>query len=123
MHEDQRNMLEVIAGAYDADDPEECARREALEEAGVRLSQLEHVACAWPTPANSTERIDYFLAPYSSEDRIAPGGGLEEEKEYISVCEIPLSSLKEMVAGGRIRDGKTLILSQALQLRHPYLFL
>ena len=51
-------MLEVVAGKLEDGDAEACARREAMEEAGVRLGTLEHVARLWPTPASSTERVD-----------------------------------------------------------------
>ena len=75
----QGSMIEVIAGALDGDTPERCARREAMEEGGVRLDRLEHVAKVWSTPATSTERVDYFLAEYRQADRVGPGGGLDEE--------------------------------------------
>ncbi|MDF0489569.1 NUDIX hydrolase [Sphingomonas sp. H39-1-10] len=116
------NMLEAIAGKLDSDDPEECARREAMEEAGVRLDALDHVGCIWPMPSNATERLDYFLAPYADTDRIASGGGLAEEHENITVHEIPLAELWARYEDSRLPDGKLVTLLLALRVRRPDLF-
>lgn len=116
------DLLEAIAGALDDDDPANCARREAFEEAGVELGELEHVGLIWTMPSNSTERIDYYLARYGSADRTGYGGGLETEQEYIRVHELSLRALSQMADEGRLSDGKLLILLQALRLRQPGLF-
>jgi len=116
------DMLECIAGALDGADPADCARREAFEEAGVELGQLEHLGRIWSMPSNSTEQIDYFLAPYLTEDRTGEGGGLDEEGEQIKVHELPLAELWRMVEDKTLRDGKLLTLLQALRIRRPGLF-
>lgn len=115
-------MIEAIAGALDGDLPETCARREALEEAGVRISQLEHIGQVWTMPSNSTERIDLFLAPYRKCDRIAEGGGLEDEQEHISVYELPIVELWGMFKSKKVYDSKIIMLLQALKINHPELF-
>jgi nudix-type nucleoside diphosphatase (YffH/AdpP family) len=115
-------MLEVVAGKIDEGDGADCARREALEEAGVRIGQLEHVGRFWATPASSTERVDYFLAAFTDAERIAKGGGLEEEAEHVRVHEIPLARLWKMTTTGELRDAKTMLLLQALKFRTPELF-
>ncbi|MDF2116093.1 NUDIX domain-containing protein [Roseiarcaceae bacterium H3SJ34-1] len=116
------HSLEAPAGSLAESDPEVCARREALEEAGLRLETLEPVVRAWAMPGVSTEQLDMFLAPFSAADRIAPGGGLDDEQEYIEVVELACSELAAMIASGRMLDLKTLTLALTLQLRHPYLF-
>jgi nudix-type nucleoside diphosphatase (YffH/AdpP family) len=123
MHvEGQPDVLEAVAGLLDEDAPEACARREAMEEAGLRLRDLEKVAAAWSTPGITTERLHLFLAPYTSADRVGEGGGLAEEHEDIEVLEIGLDELMGMLEQGAITDMKTLVLIQALQLRRPELF-
>jgi nudix-type nucleoside diphosphatase (YffH/AdpP family) len=116
-------MLEAVAGKLDESDPEGCARREAEEEAGVRIGEMEHVARLWMTPASSTERVDYYLASYSEADRVSQGGGAESEHENIRVREVALAKLLHMAEAGEIRDAKTFLLLQALQLRRPDLFI
>jgi nudix-type nucleoside diphosphatase (YffH/AdpP family) len=116
-------LLEAIAGALEDQDGEACARREALEEGGLRLGQLERIGRLWATPATSTERVDYFLASYSTRDRVAEGGGLDEEDEHVRVKEVPLAELWRMAEEGRLADAKTLTLLQALRIRQSQLFL
>lgn len=114
-------LLETIAGNLHRD-PEETARTEALEEAGLRLGALEFVAEVWAMPALSTERLSLFLAPYAAADRIGAGGGLAHEHESVTVHEVPLAELRRQARSGALPDGKTLILLQALELRRPELF-
>jgi len=116
-------LLEVIAGNLDGLDPEDCARQEALEEAGLQLrGALEPVACIWPMPPIATERVHLYLTEYSAADRVADGGGAAGEHEHVEPQEIALDDLRAMVLGGRLTDAKTLILAQALLLARPELW-
>jgi nudix-type nucleoside diphosphatase (YffH/AdpP family) len=121
IHAGEPPLLEAIAGNI-ATDPEESARREAMEEGGVQLGPLAFVAQIWPMPALSTERLTLYLAPYTAEDRVEGGGGAEGEHESITIHEIALADLREMRLAGGLRDAKTLLLVQALELRAPELF-
>ena len=118
----EASSLEAPAGILDEADPADCARREAMEECGLRLGALEHVACCWTMPGISTERMDLFLAPYSADDRVGDGGGLAQEHEEIEVIEIALSELARMIDAGGLTDMKTLTLALSLRARHPDLF-
>lgn len=115
-------LLEVVAGRMENKSAEDTARSEAVEEAGVAISELERVGAIWSMPAISTERLELFLATYSSADRVSPGGGADHENECITVHEIGLGELWRLAAGDRLQDAKTLILVQALKIRHPELF-
>ncbi len=117
-----QNTLEVIAGLIDDDAPETCARREAMEEAGLRLNALEHVGTAWTMPGISTERMDLFLAEYGAADRVGAGGGLAAEHEDIEVVELPLADLARLADSGGVMDMKVLALVQTLRLKRPELF-
>lgn len=116
------DLLEVPAGLLDDDTPEDCARREAEEEVGLRLTTLEPVAFAWSMAGISTERIHTYLARYSAKDRTGAGGGLAGEHENITAVEMPLADLAGMADSGRITDMKTFALVQTLRLRRPDLF-
>lgn len=123
MHiENRPDSLEAIAGLLDEDQPEACARREAMEEAGLRIGRLEPLGHFWSAPGITTERLHLFLAPYTQADRVAEGGGLAEEHEDIEVLEVGFDELVRLAAGNAIADMKTMILIQALQLRHPQAF-
>jgi nudix-type nucleoside diphosphatase (YffH/AdpP family) len=115
-------VLEAIAGIVEEDDPQCTAQREALEEAGLQLGELEAVATVWSMPGISTERMSLFVAPYRADNRVAAGGGLADEHEDITVVELGLSALARMVDAGEIFDMKTLALIQTLRLRRPELF-
>src|SRR5690606_36815434 len=104
----EEDLVEAPAGMLDGDSAEDCARREALEEVGVRLGRLQSVATAFSSPGMSTERAHLFLAPFTAADRIGPGGGLAEEHEVLAVVETPLADLWGAYLAGRIADMKTL---------------
>ncbi|WP_420139834.1 NUDIX domain-containing protein [Sphingomonas sp.] len=115
-------LLEVVAGRVEGKTPEDTARAEAMEEAGVAIAQLEKVATLWPMPAVSTERISLFLAPYSPAQRTGPGGGADDENECITLQEISLLDLSALADNDLLGDAKTYMLVQALKLRQPQLF-
>jgi nudix-type nucleoside diphosphatase (YffH/AdpP family) len=114
--------MEVPAGLLDEGAAEDEARREAMEETGLRLSRLDFVSSAWSMPGISTERMDLFLAAYGAADRTGTGGGLAAEGEALTVHELPLGELAAMGRDGRLDDMKSLVLLYALQLRRPDLF-
>lgn len=105
-------MVEVPAGLLDGASPAECARREAAEEAGYRVRDPRPVFDAFMSPGTLTERVHGFVAQYEPSDRIAAGGGLEHEGEDIEVLELPFDEAMAMLADGRIRDAKTIMLLQ-----------
>lgn len=116
-------LIEAPAGLIEeGEDPGECVRREALEEAGVRLGSLEPLGAIWTMPGISTERMHMFLAPYGPADRIAAGGGVPGENENITVTEMPLADLARLADANALPDIRTLVMVQSLRLRHPDLF-
>jgi nudix-type nucleoside diphosphatase (YffH/AdpP family) len=122
-HVDGREyLLEAVAGSVEDEAIDACAYREALEEAGLKLRALEHLATAWSMPGISTEQMDLYLAPYSEADRVGVGGGVADEHEGITVIELPLAELAAMADAGQITDMKTLAVVQTLRLRKPELF-
>jgi len=114
-------LLEAPAGLIDpGEDGEAAARREAMEEVGVRLVSLDRVTSAWSMPGISAERMDLFLGVYAVADRTGTGGGIDDEG--IEVVEMSLSELAAMADAGTLNDMKTLVLVQTLRLRRPELF-
>lgn len=107
-------LVEVIAGALDGDTPEACARREAMEEAGLEVRGLKEVFHCFMSPGAITERMHLFVGRYR---RAAKGGGLANEGEDIEVLEMPLAEALAMVDIGAIYDAKTIMLLQWVRLK------
>jgi len=118
----QQETLEAIAGIVDENNAIECARREAMEEAALKLDLLEHIFTGWTMPGLSTERMHFYLAIYSGESRADIRGGIPNEHEDILAVEVGLGELAMMAARNQLTDVKTLLLLQTLRLRNPELF-
>ncbi len=73
-------LVETAAGLLDTDDPITAIRREATEELGVTLGQLQHVFDVWMSPGSVTERLHCYAAPYTPADRTRTGGGLPRRR-------------------------------------------
>ena len=111
-------LLEACAGIIDeGETPEEALHREAEEELGIRLDNLEAVGRAIMSPGCLTETIRLYLATYGNGSRISDGGGLDHEGEDIEIVEMPLDELFAITRSGALLDAKTAILVQALMLR------
>ena len=114
------DLIEAPAGMIDPGEaPEATARREAFEETGVVLDDLDPVATCWTSPGVVAERVHLFLAPYRAADRKGAGGGLAAEHETIKVEELPLADLWRLLDQGRLHDMKTLALALSLRARRP----
>ncbi|WP_027685234.1 NUDIX domain-containing protein [Rhizobium leguminosarum] len=105
-------MIEVPAGLLDGDHPEAAIRREAMEETGYRLRDARFLFKSYPSPGAITEVVHFFAALIDTADRVAEGGGLDEEHEDIEVLEIPLDEAAAMIETGEIFDAKTIVLLQ-----------
>jgi nudix-type nucleoside diphosphatase (YffH/AdpP family) len=110
-------LIEACAGLLDRDDPETCIRREAEEELGYRLRNTEPVFHVFMSPGSVTERLMFFIARYSPDDRIGQGGGDAHEGEDIEVLEVTLDEAMSMIDAGQIIDGKTIMLLQHLKIK------
>jgi nudix-type nucleoside diphosphatase (YffH/AdpP family) len=112
-------LLEAAAGLLDDQDPDTAIRREAEEETGVRIGELEHVFDVFMSPGSVTERLHCYATPYRPAERGA-GGGLAEEGEDIEVVELPFKEALAMVGTGEIADAKTIMLLQWAALEGPF---
>jgi nudix-type nucleoside diphosphatase (YffH/AdpP family) len=104
-------LLEACAGTIDdGEQPEPCLIREALEELGLRIDAPRFLFEAFVSPAATTEKLYFFVAPYTPAARIAGGGGLEDEGEDIEVIEADFTETLAQAERGEIRCAKTLLL-------------
>ncbi|ARQ09604.1 GDP-mannose pyrophosphatase [Rhizobium etli] len=105
-------MIEVPAGLVDDDHPEQAIRREAMEETGYHLRDARFLFKCYPSPGAITEVVHFFVSLIDIADRVAEGGGLDEEHEDIEVLEVPLDEAAQMIENGEIFDAKTIMLLQ-----------
>jgi len=100
-----RETLEIPAGKLDpGETPEQCIRRELLEETGYEAGKIEWVYTYAPALGYSNELIHI----YSGHD-LRKAGTAIDEKEISSVEKISLEQLKSMIREKLIVDGKTLL--------------
>ncbi|MBZ6394854.1 MULTISPECIES: GDP-mannose pyrophosphatase NudK [Pantoea] len=107
-------LIEACAGLLDDDSPEDCIRKEAIEETGYAVGEVEKLYACYMSPGGVTELIHFFAAEYNESLRDNAGGGVEDES--IEVLEIAFPEALAMVKDGRICDGKTVMLLQHAQL-------
>ena len=106
-------LIETCAGLLDDDEPEDCIRKEAIEETGYQVKNVRKVFQLYMSPGGVTEIVHFFIAEYDDSLRENAGGGVEDEA--IDVLELPFSQALTMIQNGEICDGKTVILLQYLQ--------
>ncbi|MGH8436132.1 MAG: NUDIX domain-containing protein [Pseudomonas sp.] len=109
-------LLELVAGLIEQDEqPEDVARREAVEEADLTLGALWPISQYYPSPGGSDERVHLFVGRC---DSIGVGGvhGLAEEGEDIRVHVLPLEDALAAVRDGRIDNAASIIALQWLAL-------
>lgn len=116
-------LTEAVGGVTDAgEDAAQTARREGMEEVGIRFRALIPVGHVWMTPSTTTERVHLFLGEYGAADRIGAGGGAAGEDEAIELEERSAAEVWREVSGGGVADAKLFMLMQALRLHAPGMF-
>jgi ADP-ribose pyrophosphatase len=98
-------LWEIPAGRLaPGENPEACARRELLEEAGVSAGRIEPLTTIWTSPGFTDERIHLFWAA-----DLKAGVHARERDEFIEVVPRPLSNVLAAIRSGEICDAKTSI--------------
>lgn len=109
-------LKEICAGMLDGNTPEVCVRREITEETGYVVTDVYPAGEIYVSPAGCTERIYLFTAPYTNDMKIATGGGLQEEQEFIDIEEVSYEDALQLIVQGKIRDAKTMTLLYHLRV-------
>ena len=108
-------LIEAIAGLLDDDNPEDCIRRETEEETGYKIKDVRKIFEAYMSPGSVTEILHFFTGEYTSHQKINEGGGVDGED--IEVLELDFDKCLAMIRSGEIRDAKTIMLLQYLQIQ------
>lgn len=109
-------IVEVIAGIIDpGETPETVAMREALEEAGCRLTELMPISKILVSPGILTESVTLYCGRC---DAAGVGGvhGLVEEGEDIRAFAIAVDEALNLLADGRVDNAVAVVALQWLAL-------
>ncbi|MCU0467342.1 MAG: GDP-mannose pyrophosphatase NudK [Arcicella sp.] len=104
-------LIEACAGLLDADNPEDCIRKETQEETGYEIKDVQKIFELYMSPGSVTEILHFFVASYTKDQQINEGGGADEGEE-IDVLELDFNKALAMIQTGEIKDAKTVILLQ-----------
>lgn len=97
-------VWEIPAGRLEPNEqPEDCARREMLEETGFTAGAVDHLASVYTTPGFTDEIIHLYTAEVTGQ-----GEHRRERDEFLDVEVVRWSEVGRMVRRGDIIDGKTL---------------
>ena len=112
-------LWQPVAGLVDpGETPEVAAHREAIEEAGLELSQLFPVAGVYSSPGANSDFVNLFVGLGDFSTRSA-GGGLAEEGEDIKVRMVGFDDLMQGIDQGHYRDMQ-LVLTSLWLARHRH---
>ena len=107
-------QLEVIAGVLDGDEaPEDCIRRESLEESGCEVQQLQHLFSFYPSAGACSE----FFHLYAAEVELPKMGGIfgmPDEGENIQLHLFDYSEVGTLLKNGRLRNAPVIMALQWL---------
>lgn len=105
-------LLELVAGIHDKiEDPEAVARREAEEEAGLTVGEMEPILSYLVSPGGSDELVHLYCGRV---DASRAGGihGLDEEDEDIRVQVYPALEAISLIGSGAVNNAAALIALQ-----------
>ena len=114
-------LIEVIAGYQEpGESAEEVVHREALEEAGCLLRDVEPMHKCYSSPGGSNERVSLFFARTDSSE---VGGihGLDEEGEDIKVHVVSSQQAFDWLDSGRIDSAMPIISMQWFRINRERL--
>lgn len=115
-------VLEPVAGRVDAgESPEETARREAEEEAGLHLHAFEHISSHYCSPGCSTEVFHCYLGLADLAETGQGQGGLASEHEDIRTHVLDFGRVMSLLGSGEINIGPLVLMLLWLQRERPRL--
>lgn len=105
-------IIEAMAGSVEEDEePEDCIRREMMEEVGYQAGKLFLVANGYVSPGSSSERIFLYYAPVMTADLVDPkASGLAAEKEDIRRVEFTREDFLDRIDAAFFDDAKVMAL-------------
>jgi len=111
-------MVEIVMGMVDAtESPEQAARREALEEAGCKVQEMQSIASYYSSPGGTSEYVHLFVGRIEAP---ANGGlfGMRSEHEDIRVHVMDAMKAISLLYANKIQDAQTLVALQWFAMHH-----
>ena len=111
-------LLEMVAGMIEeGESPEDVARREAVEEAGLNVGRIKPVLSYLASPGGTSERLSIMVGEVDA--TTAKGiHGLADENEDIRVHVVSREQAYRWVEEGKIDNAASVIALQWLQLHY-----
>jgi ADP-ribose pyrophosphatase len=105
-------ILEAIAGSVEEEEePEDCIRREMMEEVGYRAGHLTLVSQGYVSPGSSSERVFLYYAPVVTADLVDPkASGLARAKEDVRRVEFSREDFLARIDVAFFDDAKAMAL-------------
>ena len=104
------HLLEIPAGLrdHDGEAPEDTARRELVEEVGMRAGRIEKLCVFHNSPGFCDEQVHVFLG--LDLEPSANGQDLQGiEETYLTVERVALDDVPRLIHDGRLTDAKTIV--------------
>lgn len=109
-------VMEPVAGRIEpGDSPEGTAHKEAMEEAGLKLGDLHHVASYYPSTGCFTEFVHSYVGIAELPETAAKLGGVDAEGEDIKGHILSRDDLMTRIAEGTLPDGPLVLSAFWLQ--------
>ncbi len=114
-------LMEMVAGMIEeGESPEDVARREAVEEAGLDVKRVKHMLSYLASPGGTSERLTILVGEVDAST--AQGiHGLADEHEDIRVHVVSREQAYQWVEEGKIDNAASVIALQWLQLHYQAL--
>ena len=98
-----KELYEIPAGTLeDGESPEDCAKRELIEETGYRAGKMERLGQCYMTPGYCTELIHFFVAT----DLEEVSHEMDADEQLI-VVKMTIDEAVKKILDGEIVDAKT----------------
>jgi ADP-ribose pyrophosphatase len=116
-HESDPWLLEIVAGVFDGDEqPEQVARREAQEEAGLSVETLTPITQMYTSPGISNEKVWLYCGIVDS-SHVPEYAGLASESEDIKLHVVSVEEAFAWLDQGKINNAIAIVCLQWLRLK------